>query len=59
MTSREMHEAVHQAGEEVSRRLISGELDGSGSFQTDGELAAGGATRGDVRPAKAKSAPVA
>jgi hypothetical protein len=54
-----MHEAVHQAGEEVSRRLISGELDGSGSFQTDGELAAGGATRGDVRPAKAKSAPVA
>ncbi|MGA2849964.1 MAG: hypothetical protein ABSE46_13275 [Terracidiphilus sp.] len=41
MTSSELHEAVHQALEEVSRRLESGELDGSGRYYTDEELAAG------------------
>ena len=59
MTSQEMHEAVHQALEEVSRRLESGELDGSGRFWTDEELADGAATRGEVKPAKAKAAPAA
>jgi hypothetical protein len=59
MTSQEMHEAVHQALQEVSRRLESGELDGSGRFWTDEELAAGAATRGEVKPAKAKAAPAA
>ena len=59
MTSQEMHEAVHQALQEVSRRLESGELDGSGRFWTDEELAAGAATRGEVRPAKSKAAPAA
>jgi len=59
MTSQEMHEAVHQALEEVSRRLESGELDGSGRYYTDAELAAGAAT-GGVRPApRAKKASAA
>ena len=59
MTSQEMHEAVHQALDEVSRRLASGELDGSGRYYTDEELAAGAAT-GGVRPApRAKKATVA
>lgn len=52
MSSQEMHEAVHQALNEVSWRLESGELDGSGRFWTDEELAAGAATRGEVKPAK-------
>lgn len=43
MTSSELHEAVHDALEEVSRRLESGELDGSG-YYTDEEMAAGAAT---------------
>jgi hypothetical protein len=59
MTSQEIHEAVHQALAEVSRRLESGELDGSGRFWTDEELAAGAATRGEVKPAKTKTAPAA
>lgn len=54
MTSQEMHEAVHQALEEVSRRLASGELDGSGRYYRDGELAAGAATGGVRLAAKAK-----
>jgi hypothetical protein len=59
MTSQEMHEAVQQALEEVSRRLESGELDGSGRYYTDAELAAGAAT-GGVRPApRAKKASAA
>ena len=44
---------------EVSWRLESGELDGSGRFWTDEELAAGAATCGKVKPAKAKAAPAA
>jgi hypothetical protein len=52
MTSRQMLDAVDQALSEVSRRLESGELDGSGRFWTDEELAAGAATRGEVKPAK-------
>lgn len=32
MTSDELHEAIHQALDEVSRRLESGELDGSGRY---------------------------
>lgn len=50
MTSRQMLDAVDQALAEVSRRLASGELDGSGRYYTDEELAAGAAT-GGVRPA--------
>lgn len=49
MTSEERHEAVHQALAEVDRRLASGELDGSGRFYTDAELAAGAATGNYVK----------
>jgi hypothetical protein len=59
MTSRELHDAVHDALEEVSRRLESGELDGSGRYYTDEELAAGAATGGklaDAKPEKASAA---
>ncbi len=44
MTSRQILDSVDQALAEVDRRLASGELDGSGRFYTDEELAAGAAT---------------
>ncbi|MFZ2023911.1 MAG: hypothetical protein WBP71_10660 [Terracidiphilus sp.] len=44
MNSREMHRTLHRALEEVDRRLAPGELDGSGRFSTDEELAQGAAT---------------
>lgn len=44
MTSEEWHEAVRKGLAEVDRRLASGELDGSGRFYTDEELAKGAAT---------------
>ena len=44
MTSRQMLVAIDQALAEVSRRLASGELDQSGRYYTDEELAAGAAT---------------
>ena len=50
MTSRQMLNAVDQALAEVSRRLASGELDGSGRYYTDEELAAGAATGMKVKP---------
>jgi hypothetical protein len=59
MTSREIHEAIHQALAEVDRRLASGELDGSGRYYTDEELAAGAATGGKrtlAKPVKANAA---
>lgn len=59
MTSRQMLKAVDQALEEVDRRLASGELDGSGRYYTDEELAAGAATGGKntgAKPAKANAA---
>ncbi len=52
MTSRQKLDAVNQALAEVSRRLASGELDGSGRYYTDEELAAGAATGGKRTPAK-------
>lgn len=52
MTSREIHDVINQALEEVSRRLASGELDGSGCYYTDEELAAGAATGGKRAAAK-------
>ena len=58
-TSCELHEAIDQALAEVSRRLESGELDGSGRYYTDEELAAGAATGGDVKPARTKKASAA
>jgi hypothetical protein len=49
MTSRQLLEAVDESLAEVSRRFEAGELDGSGRYYTDEELAAGAAT-GGVRP---------
>lgn len=59
LTSQQMFDAVHRALEEVDRRLASGELDGSGRFYTDEELAAGAATGRIEKPAKKKEAPAA
>ena len=55
MTSREMLDTVAKALSEVDRRLASGEIDGSGRFYTDEELAAGAAT-GQLKKPKAKAA---
>ena len=52
MTSRQMLDAVDQALAEVARRLESVELDGSGRYYTDEELAAGAALGGKSAPAK-------
>ena len=54
-----MLDAVDQALAEVSRRLESGELDGSGRYYTDEELASGADTGGNLRPAKTKKASAA
>lgn len=59
MSSQEWHETVRQGLDEVSRRLSSGELDGSGRYWTDEELAAGaatGETRATEEPVKAPAA---
>jgi hypothetical protein len=44
MSSRELHETIRNGLAEVSRRLASGELDQSGRFFTDAELAEQAAT---------------
>jgi hypothetical protein len=59
MTSKDLHEAIRQALAEASRRLASGELDGSGRYYTDAELAAGAATGGKRPPAKPQKAAAA
>lgn len=51
MTSKDIHEAIRQSLAEISRRLASGELDGSGRYYTDAELAAGAATGEKQTPA--------
>jgi len=59
MTVEEIFEAVDHGMAEVSRRLASGELDGSGRYYTDEELAAGAATgelRTPKKPAEADAA---
>jgi len=56
MTSRQILDSVDRALEEVDRRLASGELDGSGRFYTDEELAAGAATGRLKRKPHPKSA---
>ena len=48
MTSRQKLEAVDYALAEVTRRLESGELDRSGRYYSDEELAAGAATGGKL-----------
>ena len=59
MTSRQMLDVVDKALVEVARRLASGELDGSGRYYTDEELAAGAATGGVHRPVKPEKASAA
>lgn len=59
MTVQEIFDAIDSGMEEVSRRLASGELDGSGRYYTDEELAAGAATgkpRTTTKPEKATAA---
>jgi hypothetical protein len=51
MTSQEIFEAVDSGMAEVSRRLESGELDGSGRYYTDEELKAGLAAGAGSLPA--------
>ncbi len=59
MSSRQILDMIDEAIDEAARRLESGELDGSGRYYTDEELAAGAAT-GRVceteKPAKAPAA---
>ena len=59
MTSQEIFEAVESGMAEVSRRLASGELDQSGRYYTDEELAAGAATGGTPALAKSRKASAA
>ena len=59
LNSHELHTTIHQALAEVSRRLASGELDGSGRYYTDAELAAGAATGEQFAPAKPAEADAA
>jgi hypothetical protein len=59
MTSQELHEAIRKGLDEVSRRLASGELDGSGRYYTDEELAAGAATGKNLSNGKLAKAPAA
>jgi ABC-type branched-subunit amino acid transport system ATPase component len=62
MTSNDLHRAIHLALAEVSRKLASGELDGTGRYYTDAELAAGAATGtkplGELQVADARSSKV-
>jgi hypothetical protein len=59
MSVQEIFDAIDSGMAEVSRRLASGELDGSGRYYTDAELAAGAATGGKrtlAKPVKANAA---
>ena len=59
MTSKDLHQAIRQGLEEVSRRIASGELDQSGRYYTDEELAAGAATGELKKTTEPKAAPAA
>lgn len=59
MSSRELLDTIHRALAEVDGQLASGELDGSGRFFADEELAAGAATGLLKKKEDSKSAPAA
>jgi hypothetical protein len=59
MTSEEFHDSVRATLDEVARRLATGELDGSGRFYTDEELARGAATGDRYTPETAAESPAA
>ena len=50
MTVQEIFDAIDSGMREVAPKLASGEIDGSGRFWTDEELAAGAATDGRLNP---------
>jgi hypothetical protein len=55
LSSREFHETIRQDLIQVSRRLATGELDGSVRYYIDAELATGG-KRPSAKPVKANAA---
>jgi|GEM_PF-1982446 len=59
MSSQEIFAAIDSGMAEVSRRLASGELDGSGRYYPDEQLVAGVATGGMRLPAKPTKATAA
>jgi len=59
MTVQEIFDAIDSGLVEVSRRLASGELDGSGRYYTDAELAAGAATGRTADSEKSTQTPAA
>jgi hypothetical protein len=59
LNSKQLHETIGEVLAEVSRRLESGEIDGSGRYFTEEELAAGAATGGNLKPSKTKKASAA
>lgn len=59
LSSDELHDAIHRALAEVDRKLASGELDGSGRFFTDEQLAAGAAANETGKGKNSKAAPAA
>jgi hypothetical protein len=59
LNSQELHRAMDEALAEVRRQAASGELDGSGRFYTDAELAAGAATGESKPPQKHAEDPAA
>lgn len=59
MNSSEFHETTREGLKEVARRLASGQLDASGRFYTDEELASGAATGKPRKPDDDAEAPAA
>jgi hypothetical protein len=59
MTTDEIFEALDEGMKEVHRQIAVGEMDLSGRYYTDEELAAGAATGGVLRPARASKATAA
>jgi hypothetical protein len=57
MTSAEFFKAIDEGMAEVSAKLASGELDGSGRYWTDEELASGIASDGKLSPIPIDPAP--
>jgi len=59
MTVQQIFEAIDSGMQEVAAKLASGEIDGSGRFWTDEELAAGAATDARLKPASPSKASAA
>ncbi len=59
MTVQQIFEAIDRGMAEVKRQLASGEMDGSGRYWTDEELAQGAATGGAIPPKPARENPAA